>query len=147
MPPEEKTYEQQNPPNVARGDSAVWIRPDGTAYRKAAGGHSWAVHKVEKKPKPKPTPDPDKPAPGSRVQSTKSGARHGGEVQARAKVVAAEKAAEAAVATEKYAPWTSRETDTGTGGLGDRAKKAAEGRASAQDAGDALAKKKKKEDE
>ncbi len=150
MPPEEKTYEQQNPPNVARGDSAIWVRPDGKTYRKAAGGHSWAEHTVKKKPEPKPKPKGDRT--GNITATSRAGVKTGEQAASRRKAVGAQRAAEAAEDVDKYAPWRSRESDTGTGGLGERAEKAAEGRASAQDAGDAVAadtdkKKKKKEDE
>ena len=149
--PEEKTYKQTNPPNVARGDSAIWIRDDGTTYRKGAGGHSWAVHTVEKKPKPEATPDPDKGTSNVTAQS-KAGVKTGGQAATRRAQEKAQTDAEKAEDSKKYAPWLSEDSDTGTGGLGDRAAVAQAGRASAQDAGDAVAadsdkKKKKKEDE
>ena len=147
--PEEKTYKQTNPPNVARGDSAIWIRDDGTTYRKGAGGHSWAVHTVEKKPEPAATPDPDKSTSSNVTSQTKSGVKTGGQAATRRAQEKAQTDAEAAEDSKKYAPWLSEDSDTGTGGLGERAEKAKAGRASASDAGDALAekKKKKKEDE
>ena len=100
--PEEKTYNQQNPPNVARGDSAIWIRPDGTAYRKGAGGHSWAEHTVEKKPEKKATGK----APTTVTSTSKSGIRTGEQQTARKRQEGAQSAAEKAEDQDKYAPCT-----------------------------------------